>query len=69
VVAGQAYLRDADVIVAVGSTPIEGFRDLDRAIAAHRAGQSVDVRVARGGGRHVVHVHLLPRPASFAGCG
>ncbi|MDX6538040.1 MAG: hypothetical protein QOD37_2381 [Gaiellales bacterium] len=68
-VAGQAYLRDADVIVAVGSTPIEGFRDLDRAIAAHRAGQSVDVHVARGGGRHVVHVHLLPRPASFAGCG
>jgi S1-C subfamily serine protease len=57
------------VIVAVGSTPVEGFRDLDRAIAAHRAGQSVELHVMRGGGRHVVHVRLLPRPASFAGCG
>jgi 2-alkenal reductase len=68
-VAGQDYPRDADVIVAVGSTPIAGFRDLDRAIAAHRAGQSVDLHVVRGGGSHVVHVRLLPRPAHFAGCG
>jgi S1-C subfamily serine protease len=68
-VAGQAYSRDADVIVAVGATPVEGFRDLDRAIAAHRAGQRVDVHVVRNGSRRVVHVRLLPRPASFAGCG
>jgi S1-C subfamily serine protease len=68
-VAGQAYPRDADVIVAVGSTPVEGFRDLDRAIAAHRAGQSVDLHIVRAGGTHVIHVRLLPRPARFAGCG
>jgi S1-C subfamily serine protease len=68
-VAGQAYPRDGDVIVAVGSTPVEGFRDLDRAIAAHRAGQRVDLHIVRAGSRRVVHVRLLPRPASFAGCG
>jgi S1-C subfamily serine protease len=68
-VAGQAYARDGDVIVAVGSTPVEGFRDLDRAIAAHRAGQSVDLHIVRNGGEHVITVRLLPRPASFAGCG
>jgi S1-C subfamily serine protease len=67
-VAGQAYPRDADVVVAVGSTPVAGFRDLDRAIAAHRAGQTVEVRLVRHGSTHVVHVRLLPRPASFAGC-
>jgi S1-C subfamily serine protease len=68
-VAGQAYPRDADVIVAVGATPVEGFRDLDRAIAAHRAGQSVELQVVRGGSKRVVSVRLLPRPARFAGCG
>jgi S1-C subfamily serine protease len=68
-VAGQAYPRDADVIVAVGSRPVEGFRDLDRAIAAHRAGQSVDLHIVRNGGERVVPVRLLARPSSFAGCG
>jgi S1-C subfamily serine protease len=68
-VAGQAYPRDADVIVAVGSTPVDGFRDLDRAIAAHRAGQRVDLHVVRHGSMRIVPVRLLPRPANFAGCG
>ncbi|MDX6630353.1 MAG: putative serine protease PepD [Gaiellales bacterium] len=67
--AGQTYARDGDVIVAVGSTPVQGFRDLDRAIAAHRAGQSVELHIVRQGGNRVVPVRLLPRPASFAGCG
>jgi S1-C subfamily serine protease len=68
-VAGQPYERDGDVIVAVGSTPVAGFRDLDRAIAAHRAGESVELHVVRHGSTRVIPVHLLPRPASFAGCG
>jgi S1-C subfamily serine protease len=68
-VAGQTYPRDADVIVAVGSTPVAGFRDLDRAIAAHRAGQTVDLHIVRHGDARVVPVRLLPRPATFAGCG
>lgn len=68
-IAGQAYPRDADVIVAVGARPVTGFRDLDRAIAAHRAGETVDLHVVRHGGSHVIRVRLLPRPAHFAGCG
>ncbi len=68
-VAGQTYPRDADVIVAVGSTPVAGYRDLDRAIAAHRAGQTVDLHIVRHGNARVVPVRLLPRPATFAGCG
>ena len=68
-VAGQTYPRDGDVIVAVGSTPVAGFRDLDRAIARHRAGQSVDLHIVRHGDARVVHVQLLPRPARVTGCG
>jgi S1-C subfamily serine protease len=68
-VAGKTYARDADVIVAVGSTPVAGFRDLDRAIGAHRAGDRVDLHVTRSGKGRVVPVTLLPRPASFANCG
>ncbi|HET6174815.1 MAG TPA: trypsin-like peptidase domain-containing protein [Gaiellales bacterium] len=68
-VAGQTYPSDGDVIVGVGSRPVMGFRDLDRAIAAHRAGQSVELHVVRKGSKRVIPVRLLPRPASFAGCG
>ena len=57
------------MIVAVDSTPVAGFRDLDRAVAAHRAGDRVDLRVVRSGHGRVVHVTLLARPASFANCG
>ena len=67
-VAGEAYPRDGDIIVAVGKTPVAGFRDLDRAIAAHRAGERVDLHIVRGGDDKVVEVRLLPRPASFANC-
>ena len=68
-VAGAVYPRDADVIVAVGATPVAGFRDLDRAIAAHRAGERVDLHIVRNGQRKVVTVRLLARPAVFANCG
>ena len=67
-VAGQTYPQDGDVIVAVDSTPVAGFRDLDRAIAAHLAGQRVELHVVRNGGKKVVPVRLLARPASFATC-
>jgi S1-C subfamily serine protease len=67
-VAGATYARDSDVIVAVGTTPVAGFRDLDRAIAAHRSGERVDLHIVRGGHDKVVAVYLLPRPASFANC-
>jgi S1-C subfamily serine protease len=68
-VAGEAYPRDGDIIVAVGKTPVAGFRDLDRAIAAHHAGDRVDLHIVRGGDDKVVPVDLLPRPPSFANCG
>jgi S1-C subfamily serine protease len=67
-VAGDSYPRDGDVIVAVGTTAVAGFRDLDRAIAAHRAGDRVDLHIVRQGDDKVVQVHLLSRPASFANC-
>jgi S1-C subfamily serine protease len=67
-VAGKSYARDADVIVAVGATPVAGFRDLDRGGAVNRAGDRVDLHVVRSGKRRVVPVQLLARPASFANC-
>ena len=60
--------RDGDIIVAVGKTPVAGFRDLDRAIGAHRAGDGVALHIVRGGDDKVVQVRLLPRPPSFANC-
>ena len=68
-IAGDSYPSDGDIIVAVGSTPVAGFRDLDRAVAAHRAGDRVVLHVVRRDGRHVVTVRLLARPASFTDCG
>ena len=67
-VAGETYPRDGDIIVAVGKTPVAGFRDLDRAIGAHRAGDAVALHIVRGGDDKVVQVRLLPRPPSFANC-
>ena len=67
-VAGKSYARDGDVIVAVGTTPVAGFRDLDRAIGAHRAGDRVDLHVVRSGKGHVVSVRLLAAPAGSASC-
>jgi S1-C subfamily serine protease len=68
-VAGETYPRDGDVIVAVGSAPIAGFRDLDRAIAGLRSGETVELHIVRAGDSKSLTVHLLPRPASFANCG
>jgi serine protease Do len=68
-VAGETYPRDGDVIVAVDGTPVAGFRDLDRAVGAHRAGDRVELRIVRDGDEQAVAVDLLPRPASFASCG
>jgi S1-C subfamily serine protease len=68
-VAGKAYARDADVIVAVGNIPVAGFRDLDRAVAAYHAGDRIDLHVVRSGHGRVVHAELLPRPAGSANCG
>ncbi len=68
-VAGAVYPRDADIIVAVDSTPVAGFRDLDRAIAAHRSGERIDLHIVRKGQRKVVPVRLMPRPAGLANCG
>ncbi len=67
-VAGDTYPRDGDIIVAVGATPVAGYRDLDRAVGAHRAGDRVALHVVRRDGKHVVTVRLQARPASFANC-
>ncbi len=67
-VAGETYPKDGDVIVAVGKTPVAGFRDLDRAIGARHSGERVDLHIVRSGDRKVLRVELLPRPASFANC-
>ena len=67
-IAGDTYPRDGDVIVAVGAIPVAGYRDLDRAVAAHRAGDRVVLRVVRRDGKHSIAVRLRPRPSSFANC-
>ncbi len=61
--ADAAGLRVGDVIVAVGSATIGSPSDLATAVGAHGSGETVTVRVRRGGQERDVHVTLRSRPS------
>ncbi|HEX6988772.1 MAG TPA: PDZ domain-containing protein, partial [Bacillota bacterium] len=46
--AAEAGIRSGDVIIALDGRPIEGFRDLTRALSQHQVGDTVTVTVRRG---------------------
>ena len=53
-----------DVIVRIGSTPVESAQDVSRVVAVHHAGEKVAFTVLRGGKeRRVIDVILAERPA------
>ncbi len=62
--AERAGLMAGDVIVAIDGKTIDEFGGVSRAIDAHKPGDSIDVRVQRGGGEQTFHVKLGTRPAT-----
>ena len=59
--AEQAGLTAGDVIVAIGSEPVAGLRDLAQALRGQEAGATIRVRYLRGGIERVVEATLVPR--------
>jgi serine protease Do len=60
--AAEAGVRRADIIVALGDTPIENTGDLLGALRDYQPGDTVDLTVIRDGGEQVLNVRLDERP-------
>jgi putative serine protease PepD len=65
--AAAAGLRDGDVILRIGDTPVSGSRDVAEAVFEARPGERVRVQYRRGGARRTAEVRLGERPSSPAG--
>ncbi len=61
--ADRAGIRERDIIVRLGGTPIASMGDLIGAIRSHRIGESVEVTYLRGSARATVRVTLRQKPA------
>jgi len=61
--ADQAGLALDDVIVAIDSTPIASFSELQQAVQSHQAGQTVTVTYYRGTVRRTTSVTLVSKSA------
>ena len=64
VVAGQTYVLGGDIIVAVDGKPIATTEELRDAIAAHKPGDKIKLRIYRDTKKMTVTVTLGKRPAS-----
>lgn len=60
--AGKAGLKDGDRITAVDDKPVANFDDLRKAVAAHRAGDKLAVKIQRDGKDQTVNVTLGAEP-------
>ena len=56
--AGQADLRECDLITRINETQITNTGDLFRALTEHRAGETIDLQYQRGGRADTVKVTL-----------
>jgi S1-C subfamily serine protease len=62
--ADRAGIRVGDVIVQLGSTPINTAEDLTTAVESHQPGEHVNVVVNRNGKQHTFRATLASRPSS-----
>jgi serine protease Do len=62
--ADKAGMREGDVIVAAGETPVKDTRTLIYRVSAMPPGQKVDLEVIREGKRQTIAVALGERPSS-----
>jgi 2-alkenal reductase len=63
----EAYRPGGDVIVAMGGKDVRGSEDLSTILQGFRPGQTIDVRVVRGGKERTVKVRLAERPKNAGG--
>jgi S1-C subfamily serine protease len=59
---GQPYRAGGDVIIAVAGAPIRRESDVGRILATHAPGETVTLRVVRGGARRDFRIRLKERP-------
>jgi 2-alkenal reductase len=63
----ESYRTGGDVIVSVAGHPVTGSDDLSTILQDYRPGQTVDVKVVRGGKQRDVRVRLAERPKNAGG--
>jgi len=61
--AAKANLRAGDVVTAIGNTSVSSAEELTRAIDAHKPGETVTVKISRGGNTVTAQVTLASRPS------
>ncbi len=61
--AGKAGLKDGDRIVAAGDQAVKTFDDLRKAVASHKPGDKLTLKVMRDGKEETVNVTLGKQPA------
>ncbi len=64
VVAGQSFRMGGDIIVAAAGTPVTSIDELRDVIAAHKPGDTIDLKIYRGGGAKTVTVTLGQQPTT-----
>jgi thiol-disulfide isomerase/thioredoxin len=62
--ADKAGIRDGDEIVRVDGNVVSSPNEVTRSVAAHAAGDRIDIVLQRGGATSTVGVTLAPRPAA-----
>jgi len=67
VVAGESYVLGGDVIVAVDGAPVASLDGLRGALEAHKPGDTVTLRVRRGGDERDIDVKLGRQPTTSPG--
>jgi len=60
--AGKAGLKDGDRIIMAGDKQVKGFEDLRDAVAAHKAGDKLALKVDRDGKEQTLNVTLGTEP-------
>ncbi len=60
----KAGMQDGDVILRVAGTSVAAPDEVTRVVAAHDAGDAIDVVVQRAGQQQTLHVVLAARPSS-----
>jgi putative serine protease PepD len=61
--AAKANLRSGDVVTAVDGTTVDSAEALTRVIDAHKPGETVTVKISRGGKTITAQVKLASRPS------
>jgi S1-C subfamily serine protease len=63
----EPYRPGGDVIVAMGGKDVRGADDLSTILQGFRPGQTIDVKVVRGGKERTVKLRLAERPKNAGG--